>query len=188
MTATLSPATVTAGGSARLTVAVGASAAPGRYPLTVTATGGRLVHSTGFTLTVPGPGGDSGALVNGGLESGSLAPWTCESGGAVVTTPVHGGAYALKASPTSAQSGECTQTLTLAPHTAYTLSGWVQGSYAYLGVRGGANGSTWTSSAGWTELDVPFTTGASGAVTVYLHGWYGQGAVHADDLVVGPQP
>ncbi|MEV6684751.1 glycosyl hydrolase family 18 protein [Streptomyces sp. NPDC051130] len=186
VTATLSPATVTAGGSARLTVAVGSSAAPGRYPLTVTATGGRLTHSAAFTLTVPGPGGDSGALVNGGLESGSLAPWTCESGGAVVTTPVHGGSYALKASTTSAQSGECTQSLTLAPNTAYTLSGWVQGSYAYLGVRGGANGSTWTSSAGWTRLSVPFTTGASGAVTVYLHGWYGQGPVYADDLAVSP--
>ncbi|MGW7194309.1 glycosyl hydrolase family 18 protein, partial [Streptomyces sp. NPDC054838] len=185
VTATLTPATVTAGGSARLTITVAASAVPGGYPLTITATGSRLAHSAGFTLTVPGPGGGSGALVNGGLESGSLAPWTCESGGAVVNAPVHGGSYALKASPASAQTGECAQSLTLAPNTAYTLSGWVQGGYAYLGVRGGATGSTWTSSAGWTKLTVPFTTGASGSVTVYLHGWYGQGAVYADDLAVG---
>lgn len=185
VTATLAPTTVTAGGSARLTLAVGASAAPGVYPLTVTADGGRLAHSAGFTLTVPGPGGGSGALVNGGLESGSLAPWTCENGGAVVNAPAHGGSYALKAVPTSAQTGECAQTLTLAPNTAYTLGGWVQGGYAYLGVRGGATGSTWTNSAGWTKLSVPFTTGASGTVTVYVHGWYGQGAVYADDLAVG---
>lgn len=131
-----------------------------------------------------GPGGGSGALVNGGLESGSLAPWTCESGGAVVTSSAHGGTYALQGTPSADRTGECAQSLTLAPNTAYTLSGWVQGSYAYLGVRGGANASTWTSSTGWTKLTVPFTTGASGAVTVYLHGWYGQGAVRGDDFAV----
>ncbi|WP_330294541.1 glycosyl hydrolase family 18 protein [Streptomyces sp. NBC_00503] len=185
VTATLSPASVTAGGSAQLTVSASASAVPGTYPLTITGAAGTLTHSGTFTLTVSGPGGGSGALVNGGLESGSLAPWTCESGASVVSTPVHGGSYALKTSPTSSQTGECAQTLTLTPNTKYTLSGWVQGSYAYLGVRGGATGSTWTSSAGWTKLSVPFTTGASGTVTVYLHGWYGQGAVYGDDLAVG---
>ena len=102
----------------------------------------------------------------------------------MVSSPVHGGSYALQTAPTSAQTGECAQTLTLAPNTQYTLSGWVQGSYAYLGVRGGATGSTWTSSSGWSKLTVPFTTGASGTVTVYLHGWYGQGAVYGDDLSV----
>lgn len=185
VTASVAPGSVTAGGTARLTVGAAASAAPGTYALTVTGTGGgALSHSAGFTLTVSGPGGGSGALVNGGLESGSLAPWTCESGGAVVTSPVHGGTYALQGTPSADRTGECAQSLTLAPNTAYTLSGWVQGSYAYLGVRGGANASTWTSSTGWTKLTVPFTTGASGAVTVYLHGWYGQGAVRGDDFAV----
>ncbi|WP_405758468.1 glycosyl hydrolase family 18 protein [Streptomyces sp. NBC_00073] len=185
VTAVLDPGSVTAGGSARLTVAASASAAPGTYPITVTGTGGGITHTAAFTLTVSGPGGGSGALVNGGFESGALAPWTCESGGAVVGNPAHGGSYALKTAPTSAQTGECTQTLALAPNTKYTLAGWVQGSYAYLGVRGGASASAWSSSAGWSRLTVPFTTGASGTVTVYLHGWYGQGAVYGDDLSVG---
>ncbi|MEV0411146.1 glycosyl hydrolase family 18 protein [Streptomyces sp. NPDC050448] len=185
VTATLDPASVTAGGSARLTVAASASAAPGTYPITVTGTAGGLTHTAAFTLTVSGPGGGSGALANGGFESGALAPWTCESGGAVVVAPAHGGSYALKTAPASSQTGECTQTLTLAPNTTYTLGGWVQGSYAYLGVRGGAGASTWTSSTGWSKLTVPFTTGASGTVTVYLHGWYGQGPVYGDDLSVG---
>ncbi|MFJ8311511.1 MULTISPECIES: carbohydrate binding domain-containing protein [unclassified Streptomyces] len=184
VTATLSPAFVTAGGSAQLSVSASASAAPGTYPITVTGTAGTLTRSTTFTLTVSGPGGGTGALVNGGFESGSLAPWTCESGAAVVSSPVHGGSYAVQTAPTSAQTGECSQTLTLTPNTQYTLSGWVQGSYAYLGVRDGATGSTWTSSAGWSKLTVPFTTGASGTVTVYLHGWYGQGAVYGDDFSV----
>ncbi|MFK0233926.1 glycosyl hydrolase family 18 protein [Streptomyces vinaceus] len=185
VTASVDPATVTAGGSARLTVAASASAAPGTYPITVTGTAGGLTRTAVLTLTVSGPGGGSGALVNGGFESGALAPWTCESGGSVVGTPAHGGSYALKTAPTSSQTVECAQTLTLAPNTKYTLAGWVQGSYAYLGVRGGASASAWTSSAGWSRLAVPFTTGASGMVTVYLHGWYGQGAVYGDDLSVG---
>ncbi|MET9700232.1 carbohydrate binding domain-containing protein [Streptomyces sp. NPDC006529] len=182
--ATLSPGSVTAGGSAQLTLTAAASAAPGTYAITVTGTAGGLTHTTTFTLTVSGPGGGSGALVNGGFESGALAPWTCDAGAAVVATPAHGGSYALKAVPADARTGECAQTLTLTPNHAYTLSGWVQGSYAYLGVRGGASASAWTSSTGWTKLSVPFTTGASGTVTVYLHGWYGQGAVYADDLSV----
>ncbi|KOU25396.1 chitinase [Streptomyces sp. WM6372] len=185
VTASVDPASVTAGGSARLTVAASASAAPGTYPITVTGTAGALTHTATLTLTVTGPGGGSGALVNGGFESGALAPWTCESGGAVVGAPAHGGSYALKTAPTSSLTGECAQTLTLVPNTKYTLAGWVQGSYAYLGVRGGASASTWTSSTGWSKLTVPFTTGASGTVTVYLHGWYGQGAVYGDDLSVG---
>ena len=49
---------------------------------------------------------------------------------------------------------------------------------------GGATASTWTSSAGWTQQTVSFTTGSSGTVTVYVHGWYAQGNVYADDFSV----
>ena len=52
-------------------------------------------------------------------------------------------------------------------------------------MSGGANASTWTSSGSYTQLSVPFTTGSSGAVTVFVHGWYGQGTVFADDISVG---
>ncbi|GAA2803930.1 glycosyl hydrolase family 18 protein [Kitasatospora paracochleata] len=184
VTAALSASSVTAGGSATLSVTTTAAVAPGSYPLTVTGTAPSGSHSATYTLTVTGGGGGSGVLVNGDLETGALAPWSCQSGGAVVSTPVHSGAKALAAAPTASQTGECTQTVTLAPNTKYTLTGWVQGNYAYLGVRGGATGSTWANSAGWTKLSVPFTTGASGTVTVYLHGWYGQGTVYGDDFAI----
>ncbi|MCX4552660.1 glycosyl hydrolase family 18 protein [Streptomyces sp. NBC_01387] len=184
VTAALSPASVTAGGTSKLTVSASATAAPGTYPITITGTAGSVSHSSTFTLTVSGPGGSTGSLVNGNFESGSLSPWTCESGASVVATPAHGGTHAVKTAPSASQLGECAQTLTLAPNKAYTLSGWVQGDYAYLGVRGGATGSAWTSSSGWSKLSVPFTTDASGSVTVYLHGWYGQGSVYGDDLSV----
>ncbi|MFF4685180.1 carbohydrate binding domain-containing protein [Streptomyces sp. NPDC001307] len=184
VTASLSPSSVTAGGTATLTVKTAAGTAPGTYPLTVTGTAGPTRHSSTFTLTVKGSGGTA-VLGNGDFETGSLAPWTCDSGAAVVSSPVHGGSHALKTAPSASRTGQCAQTLTLKPHTSYTLSGWVQGPYAYLGVSGGATDSAWASSSAWSKLTVPFTTGASGTVTVYVHGWYGQGAVYADDLTLG---
>jgi hypothetical protein len=184
VTASFSPSSVTAGGTATLTVKTAAGTAPGTYPLTVTGTAGPTRHSSTFTLTVKRSGGTA-VLGNGDFETGSLAPWTCDSGAAVVSSPVHGGSHALKTAPSASRTGQCAQTLTLKPHTSYTLSGWVQGPYAYLGVSGGATDSTWASSSAWSKLTVPFTTGASGTVTVYVHGWYGQGAVYADDLTLG---
>ncbi|MEV6837781.1 carbohydrate binding domain-containing protein [Streptomyces sp. NPDC051133] len=182
-TASLSPSSVTAGGTSTLAVKTGASTAPGTYTLTVTGTAGSTRHSATLTLTVKGSGGTA-VLGNGDFESGSLTPWTCDGGATVVSSPVHGGSHALRTVPSASQTGQCAQTLALKPDTSYTLSGWVQGPYAYLGVSGGATASTWASSSSWTKLTVPFTTGSSGTVTVYVHGWYGQGAVSADDLTL----
>ncbi|MDI5961810.1 glycosyl hydrolase family 18 protein [Streptomyces sp. SL13] len=186
VTLALSPASVTAGASSTLTAKVGSTVAAGSYPVTVTGTAASGSHTATYTLTVTGSGGTggSGSLVNGGFETGTLSPWTCQSGGAVVSSPAHTGSHALQVVPTSSQTGECDQALTLKANTSYTLSGWVEGSYAYLGVSGGATASSWTSATGWTKLSVPFTTGSTGAVTVYVHGWYAQGDVHADDLAV----
>ncbi|MGC0318764.1 carbohydrate binding domain-containing protein [Kitasatospora acidiphila] len=186
VTAAISPSSVTAGGTAALSISVASSVAPGSYPLTITGAAASGSHSAGYTLNVTstGGGGGGGALVNGGFETGSLSPWTCQSGGAVVSTPVHSGSHALQVAPTSNQTGECDQTVTLQPNHAYTLTGWVQGNYAYLGVSGGATASSWASGSGWTKLTVPFTTNASGTATVYLHGWYGQGDVYGDDFAI----
>jgi Glycosyl hydrolases family 18/Carbohydrate binding domain len=183
VTASLSPTSVTAGASSTLTLTTTSAAAPGTYTITVTGTATSGSHTATFTLTVGGSGGGSGSLVNGGFESG-LSPWTCQPGDTTVGSPVHSGSHALLVAPTSSQTGECDQALTLQPNHAYTLTGWVQGSYAYIGVSGDANASNWTSSSGWTKLTVPFTTGSSGKVTVYVHGWYAQGNVYADDLGV----
>ncbi|MEU9133709.1 glycosyl hydrolase family 18 protein [Kitasatospora sp. NPDC048540] len=182
VTATLAATSVTSGASTTLNLTTTAATAPGSYPVTITGTAPSGTHTATYTLTVNGSGGTG--LVNGGLESGSLSPWSCQSGGAVVSTPVHSGSKALQAAATASQTGECGQSVTLVPNTKYTLSAWVQGSYAFLGVSGGATASTWTSGTGWTKLSVPFTTGASGTVTVYLHGWFGQGNVYGDDFTI----
>ncbi|MFD8756529.1 glycosyl hydrolase family 18 protein [Kitasatospora sp. NPDC059577] len=183
VTATVTPGSVTAGNSATLTITTTSAAAAGTYPLTVTANAPSGTHTATYSLTVTGTTPTTG-LVNGDLETGSLAPWTCQSGGAVVSTPAHSGTHALQAAATASQTGECSQTVTLKPNTGYTLSGWVQGNYAYVGVSGGATAGSWANSAGWTKLTIPFTTGASGTVTVYLHGWYGQGNVFGDDFSI----
>jgi len=129
----------------------------------------------------------SGAVVNGGFETGSLSPWTCSAaGGATVqSSTVHSGSHALTATPTASDTAQCQQTLTLKANTAYTLTGWIQGSYVYLGVSGGATASTWASPGStWQKLTVTFTTGSSTSVTLYIHGWYGQSAYSADDIGV----
>ncbi|MCW2874212.1 carbohydrate binding domain-containing protein [Actinacidiphila oryziradicis] len=184
-----SPASVTSGGSSTLTAAVGSAVAAGTYPITVTGTASTGSHSATYTLTVTttsggGGGGGGGSLANAGFETGSLSPWTCTGGSTVVSSPVHSGSHALQVTPSSNSTGECDQTVTLSPNHSYTLTSWVQGPYAYIGVSGGATSSVWSNSASWNQLTVTFTTGSSGAVTVYVHGWYSQANVYADDFTL----
>jgi len=147
-----------------------------------TATG--LAVAAVFTVAIPASSATN-LLVNPGFETGTLAGWTCEAGAAVVSGQARSGTYALAGTPTST-TARCSQTVTVVPNTQYTLSGYVRGSYVYIGVAGGA--STWTPGTGGTyaPLTVRFTS-TSSSVTVYLHGWYAQPAFHADDLVLdGP--
>ncbi|WP_435798894.1 chitinase [Streptomyces avermitilis] len=146
-----------------------------------------------LSLTGAGPASatDVNNAKNGGYESG-LGNWTCSaSSGTTVSSPVHGGSAALKATPAGQDNAKCTQTVAVKPNSTYTLSAWVQGGYAYLGATGTGTTdvSTWTpDSTSWKQLTTTFTTGAATtSVTVYTHGWYGQAAYYADDLsVLGP--
>lgn len=131
---------------------------------------------------------DTGLVVNGGFETGSLSGWTCNTGtGSVVGTPVHSGSHSLAGAATASNTAQCSQTVAVRPNATYTLSAYVQGAYVYLGADG--YNSTWTPSAtNWQQLSTSFTTGAAATtVTIYLHGWYAQGTYHADDvLLTGP--
>ncbi|ROQ66422.1 chitinase [Streptomyces sp. 840.1] len=142
-------------------------------------------------LTGSAQAADVNVAKNAGFESG-LANWTCSGGsGATVSSPVHGGTSALKATPAGQDNAQCTQTVAVKPNSTYALSSWVQGGYAYLGVTGTGTTdvSTWTpGSSSWSQLKTSFKTGANTtSVTVYTHGWYGQSAYFVDDLSVsGP--
>ncbi|MGW7333705.1 chitinase [Streptomyces sp. NPDC054840] len=141
----------------------------------------------------PAAAADADLVRNGGFEAG-LDGWSCSGGsGAVVTTPVHGGSSALRATPAGQDNARCSQTVTVEPGSAYTLGAWVQGAYVHLGASGTGTTdvSTWTQTPGvWKQLTATFRTGPSTtSVTVYTHGWYGQPAHLTDDLtLVGPDP
>ncbi|MFE3166580.1 chitinase [Streptomyces sp. NPDC059224] len=152
---------------------------------------------TALLLAVPGitalssaaRAADADLARNGGFESG-LDNWSCTAG-TTVNSPVHSGASALQATPAGSDNAQCTQTVTVQPGAQYTLSGYVRGSYVYLGASGTGTTdvSTWTQSApDWQKLTTTFTTGAATTkVTLYTHGWYGTGAYNADDIsLVGP--
>lgn len=134
-------------------------------------------------VALPGTAQAANILTNPGFESGSLSPWTCTGNlGSVVSSPVHGGSKALAGAASSSDNAQCSQTVSVQPNTTYSLSGWVRGSYVYLGVDGGA--STWTTSpSAYSQLTVSFTTGASQtSAKIYVHGWYAQGTYYADDI------
>ncbi|MEU5892996.1 carbohydrate binding domain-containing protein [Streptomyces sp. NPDC047461] len=134
-------------------------------------------------VALPGTAQAANVLTNPGFESGALSPWSCTGNlGSVVSSPVRAGSKALAGAVSSSDIAKCSQTVAVRPNTAYTLSGWVRGSYVYLGVDGAS--STWTSSpSAYSQLSVSFTTGASQtSATVYTHGWYAQGTYYADDI------
>ncbi|HEV2344187.1 MAG TPA: carbohydrate binding domain-containing protein [Actinocrinis sp.] len=152
--------------------------------LAMTAGGMGLVAA----LAVPAGAATTNLLANPGFESGNLTGWSCDAGtGSVVGSPVHSGSYALAGAATNSDDAQCTQTVSVLANTSYTLSGYVEGAYVYIGITGGT--SNWTPSAtSWQQLSTTFTTGASQtSVQVYVHGWYAQGTYYADDLALtGP--
>lgn len=134
--------------------------------------------TTGPTPT-PQPGNN--LVQNPGFETGTLANWSCNAGDQVVTSPVHSGSRALLVAPSNSTTGECDQTIAVQANHSYTLSAYVDGPYAYIGVQNGA--SNWTSSSSYTKLSVTFTTSASQtSITIYVHGWYAQSNVYVDDF------
>ncbi|MFI9120169.1 chitinase [Streptomyces bikiniensis] len=160
--------------------------------------GGALALAVGSGLVLVGGAGtaqaaDVNVARNAGFENG-LANWACSGGsGTAVSSPVRTGTGALKAAPAGLDNAKCVQTVTVKPNSAYTLSAWVQGGYAYLGASGTGTGtgsvSTWTpDSPSWKQLTTTFTTGASTtSVEIYTHGWYGTSPYLVDDVsVYGP--
>jgi chitinase len=153
-----------------------------RIPLAVAATLTLLIALTANLASAQTT--QANLLANPGFESGSTAGWSCTSATAV-TSPVRTGNHALRGNVTASDHARCAQTISVQPGVQHTLSAWVRGSYVHLGVTGGP--LTWTPSAtDWTRLSTSFVPSGS-TVTIFIHGWYGQPAYHADDVALdGP--
>ncbi|MEU4829334.1 glycosyl hydrolase family 18 protein [Streptosporangium sp. NPDC023615] len=152
-----------------------------------------VVLALGGATLAATPAHAANIAVNPGFESG-LIGWSCtqSSGAEAVTSPVHAGTRALRATPAGSDTARCGQTVAVRPSSAYTLSAWVRGGYVFLGATGtgGTDPSTWASSPNaYTRLSTSFTTGPSTtSVTIHVNGWYGQGAYQADDVVLDGAP
>ncbi len=145
----------------------------------------------GAAMTVPSAAAATNLLANPGFETGSLSGWTCSAADSVTASPVHSGSHALAGAASSSDTAQCSQKVTVQPNSSYILTSWAEGSYVFLGDSGTGTSdtNTWTgSAASWQQLSTSFSTGASTtSVTVYVHGWYGQGTYYADDLsLTGP--
>jgi chitinase len=143
------------------------------------------------TLRVSPAAADTNTIANAGFESG-MTGWTCGATGSVVGGHAHSGLSSLAGAASDSDNAQCTQAVTVAPNTRYTLSAFVNGAFVYLGVTGTGTGdvSSWTpgTAGAYQQLSTSFTTAAATTrVTVYLHGWYGQGTYYADDVAMpGP--
>ncbi|MFB9878303.1 carbohydrate binding domain-containing protein [Planobispora siamensis] len=151
----------------------------------VLALGGAMLSAT--------PAHAANIAANSGFEDG-LTGWSCSasSGATAVSSPVHTGSRALQATPAGSDTARCQQVVAVKPGSSYSLSAWVRGGYVFLGATGTGTTdvSTWASSpSAYTRLTQTFTTGPSTrTVTIYVNGWYGQGAYQADDVVLDGPP
>ncbi|MCK2241808.1 MULTISPECIES: glycoside hydrolase family 18 protein [unclassified Crossiella] len=149
------------------------------------------VATAALGLGVPAIAAEPNLAANPGFEQ-STAGWTCTAGGSTVASPVRSGSAALTTTPAGQDNARCSQSVPVKASSSYTLTAWVQGSYTYLGASGtgGTDVSTWSpGSSAWTQLSTSFTTGANTSrVTIYTHGWYGQGAYFVDDVALTGPP
>jgi chitinase len=148
-----------------------------------------LLLGLGVAATAPTASAATNLLANGDFTTGSTSGWTCSPGDTVVTSPTFdGSSFALAGTPAGSDYARCSQVVSVQPSSSYSLSGWVEGDYVFLGDSGtgGTDTDNWTPSAPtWTELSTSFTTGsATTSVTIYVNGWYGQPEFYADDLTL----
>ena len=82
----------------------------------------------------PAASAQTNLLANGGFSAGSTSGWTCSASDTVVTSPAYdSAAYALSGTPADSGYAECSQVVSVQPSSSYTLAGWVEGDYVYLG-------------------------------------------------------
>ena len=185
-TATLSAATIPAGGSTVLNLAPG-SAAAGTYALTITGTSGALTHAASLSWTISGSTGGGNSVVNGDFEtgsgsgSGSLVGWTSTGQTSVVSSGAHGGTSAAQVgSPSPSTDSSIAQQLAL-PAGSPKLTFWykvvcpdsVQYDWASATVKSASGAvlttplaNTCNNAGTWAQVSTDLTAFAGQTVTL----------------------
>jgi hypothetical protein len=186
--ASFSPTSVAAGGSARLTLSASSGAAGGTYAVVITGAGPSAIHTTTLTLRVSvpvPPPVSTGAVVNGGFETGTLAGWTPVGAAvSVVNDGCHSGNYCARLGSTVAAKGDSTlaQTFT-APAGSVALTfgykmactGNATGDSATATLRDAAGGTLvmplpmMCSLTGWWQVGVSIAPGHTYTLTLVNH-------------------
>jgi hypothetical protein len=110
VTASFSPASVTAGGSSTLTLVADGTTPPGSYVTTITGKAPAATRVASYSLAVVRP---TGAIVNGSFESGQSG-WTASGVTSTVSDPVHTGfAAAELGSDSPSHTSTLVQTFTV---------------------------------------------------------------------------
>ena len=106
------------------------------------------------TVVAALPAAAAELLSNPGFESGTLSGWSCEAADTVASGQSHGGTFALVGTPTNSVTAQCQQTVSVVPATAYTLSGFVNGTAL-----------AWLTTLGLSDASSPIRPKT-------LYGWY----------------
>jgi hypothetical protein len=180
-TVSFNPASVTAGGSSTMTIAVGSTTPAGSYTVAVTGTSPSSTHTVGVALTVTPPSTVAPVVANGDFESGSLASWaTAGVYPPRVVSGGHGGAYAAQLGSASPVKGNSTLTQKVTiPSGAPQLTFWylprcqdkLSNDQIVMKVRS-TGGSTLA-----TPLKVCSNTGTWTQVSFSLKSWAGKTVV-----------
>ncbi len=145
-------------------------------------------------MSVLGSPPPAGQVTNGGFEAPSMAPWVCAGQcgvdrglGFARTGSANGWAR------NTSGWNDLHQTISVAPNTTYTISGWVRTSAnngaGYFGLRttGGAvvGEQHFTNLAGYTRLAVTVNSGPHGSLVAFVGLWAnGDTWLQVDDVAI----
>ncbi|HEX5547335.1 MAG TPA: protease pro-enzyme activation domain-containing protein [Ktedonobacterales bacterium] len=183
-TVSLSPTSITVGGSSTLTVNTSPSLAAGYYSVIVNGTEGVTSQNITIPVTVTSSSG-SDPLLNGDFETGTLNAWTT-SGSVTTSSTTHSGAYAARVGSTSPYRGNSSLSQTFTAPSGYgSLSFWyrlvcpdtVNFDWMYVTLKDNTSGTTLPNLVGktcyndglWYPVSAAVTAGHSYTLTIVDH-------------------